>query len=94
MPDVCSTISALRCAKVEAKKERVCTRVEAVDTTMMRTTSGAPIPRVFRSCIWGAVFPQCFRPPTTFAKYARETNLGIWLEDYRLACQAGARAMT
>jgi hypothetical protein len=22
-------------------------------------------------------------------KYSRETNLGLWLEDYQLACQAG-----
>ena len=29
-----------------------------------------------------------YRPPTNIPKYSRETNLGLWLEDYQLACQA------
>lgn len=45
--------------------------------------------RAFSSRIRTALFPQCFRPPTTVTKYAGETNPGLWLEDYRLACQAG-----
>ena len=36
-----------------------------------------------------APFPQRFRPPTNITKYTRETNPGIWLEDFRLACRAG-----
>ena len=34
------------------------------------------------------MFPQRFRPPTNITKYTRETNLSIWLEDFRLACRA------
>jgi len=33
-------------------------------------------------------FPQRFRPPTNIARYAEETNPGIWLEDFRLTYQA------
>ena len=29
-----------------------------------------------------------YRPPTNIPKYSRETNPGLWIEDYRLACQA------
>jgi hypothetical protein len=29
-----------------------------------------------------------YRPPVNIQKYAREMNPGLWLEDYRLACQA------
>ena len=35
-----------------------------------------------------AVFPPRYRPPTNILKYSRETNPVLWLEDYRLACQA------
>ena len=34
-------------------------------------------------------FPPRYRPPTNIPKYSRETNPELWLEDYRLACQAG-----
>jgi hypothetical protein len=30
-----------------------------------------------------------YRSLANIKKYARETNLGLWLKDYRLACQAG-----
>jgi hypothetical protein len=30
-----------------------------------------------------------YRPLANIEKYARETNLGLWLKDYQLACQAG-----
>ena len=42
----------------------------------------------FRTIRW-APFPQCFCPPANVVKYTRDTNLGVWLKDYRLACQAG-----
>ena len=33
--------------------------------------------------------PPRFRQPTTLAKYSEETGPGLWLNDYRLACQLG-----
>lgn len=36
-----------------------------------------------------ARFPPRFKPPTLVLKYAGETNPGLWLEDYHLACWAG-----
>ena len=47
-----------------------------------------PGPRAFSWLIQKAPFPQRFRPPTNVTKYTRETNPGIWLEDFRLACRA------
>ena len=35
-----------------------------------------------------APFPQHFRPPANITKYTGETNPGIWLEDFWLACRA------
>ena len=34
------------------------------------------------------LLPQHFRPPANIVKYTGETNPGVWLEDYRLACHA------
>jgi hypothetical protein len=36
-----------------------------------------------------ASFPQRFRQPTSIDKYTGETDLRVWLNDYRLACQLG-----
>ena len=47
-----------------------------------------PGPRAFGRRIQRAPFPQRLRPPTNIAKYTEETNPGIWLEDFQLACQA------
>ena len=33
--------------------------------------------------------PPRFRQPTTLTKYSGETDPGLWLNDYRLACQLG-----
>ena len=33
--------------------------------------------------------PPRFRQPTTLTKYSGEMDLGLWLNDYRLACQLG-----
>ena len=41
-----------------------------------------PGPRAFGQRIWRAPFPPCFQPPTNIAKYTKETNPGIWLEDF------------
>ena len=45
-------------------------------------------PWAFGRRIQRAPFPQRFRPSTNIAKCTRETNPGIWLEDFRLACHA------
>ena len=45
-------------------------------------------PNAFSRAIRGAPFPQRFRPPANIVKYTGDTNLGVWLEDYRLACRA------
>jgi hypothetical protein len=44
---------------------------------------------VFSREIRAAAFPQRFRQPTTIVKYKGETNLRVWLNDYRQACQLG-----
>ena len=46
-------------------------------------------PSAFSKAIHGAPFPQHFRPPANVVKYTGDTNPGVWLEDYRLACRAG-----
>jgi hypothetical protein len=43
----------------------------------------------FSRAIRGASFLQRFRPPVNIVKYTGDTNPGVWLEDYRLACRAG-----
>ena len=48
-----------------------------------------PGPRTFTRVIRRAHFPQRFRPPANVVKYTGETNPGVWVEDYRLACRAG-----
>ena len=46
-------------------------------------------PWAFSWRIQRAPFPQPFQPPSNITKYTGETNPGIWLEDFRLACRAG-----
>lgn len=48
-----------------------------------------PGPQAFGRHILRAPFPQRYRAPTNMLKYSRESNPGLWLEDYRLTCQAG-----
>ena len=50
---------------------------------------GPPGPRVFSKAIRSAPFPARFGQPANLAKYSGETNLELWLVDYRLACQLG-----
>ena len=50
---------------------------------------GLPGPQAFSRHILNAAFPTRYRPPTNILKYSGETNPGLWLEYYRLACQAG-----
>ena len=45
-------------------------------------------PQAFGRHILNVVFPPQYRPPTNIPKYFGETNPGLWLEDYQLACQA------
>ena len=47
-----------------------------------------PGPQAFGQDILNAAFPLRYRLPTNIPKYSGETNLGLWLEDYRLAYQA------
>ena len=54
-----------------------------------RPSPGLPGPQAFGRHILNAAFPPRYRPPTNIPKYSRETNPKLWLEDYRLACQAG-----
>jgi hypothetical protein len=48
-----------------------------------------PGTRVFSREIHTTSFPQRFRQPTLIDKYTGETDLRVWLNDYRLACQLG-----
>jgi hypothetical protein len=52
-------------------------------------TPEPPGTRVFSREIRTTNFPQRFRQPTTIVKYNEETDLCVWLNDYRLACQLG-----
>ena len=49
-----------------------------------------PGTHVFSQEIRVAPFPPRFRQPTTLTKYSGETDPGLWLNDYRLACQLGS----
>ena len=49
---------------------------------------GLPGPQAFGQHILNTAFPPRYRPPTNISKYSAETNPGLWLEDYWLACQA------
>ena len=51
-------------------------------------SSNGPGPRAFGRRILKASFPQRFLPPTNIARYTKETNPGIWLEDFWLAYRA------
>ena len=53
------------------------------------SSPGLPGPQAFSRHILNAAFPSRYRPPTNIPKYSGETNSRLWLEDYRLACQAG-----
>jgi hypothetical protein len=44
-----------------------------------------PGPQAFAWHILRASFPQWYHVPTNVLKYSRESNPGLWLEDYRLA---------
>jgi hypothetical protein len=47
-----------------------------------------PGPTSFNRHIQKAPFPPRFRPATNIAKYTRETNPAVWLEDFLLTCRA------
>ena len=90
--DARSTLGARQRAREEEDRRRVRhpRRGGRYDDEEDRSLSpDPPGPKVFSSAIRGATFPQRFRPPTTVAKYAGESDPALWLEDYRLACQAG-----
>ena len=50
------------------------------------TNPDGPRPCAFDRRNQRASFPQRLRPPTNIAKYTGETNPGVWLEDFWLAC--------
>ena len=55
----------------------------------MELEPSLPGPQAFDRHILNAAFPSRYRLPTNIPKYSRETNPRLWLEDYRLAYQAG-----
>ena len=68
------------------------TTLGAADATTGEDRSPSPGllgPQAFSRHILNAAFSPRYRPHTNIPKYAGETNPGLWLEDYRLACQAG-----
>ena len=92
--DVRSTIDARRHAyndsREGAKRGYHPRRGERYDSGEDRSLSpGLPGPQAFGRHILNAAFPPRYRPPTNIPKYSGETNPGLWLKDYRLACQAG-----
>ncbi|RLN08232.1 hypothetical protein C2845_PM11G00090 [Panicum miliaceum] len=65
-------------------------RGDRYDSEEDRSPSPDPAgPQAFSASILSAPFPPRFRQPTNVAKYSGETNPGLWLSDYWLACQAG-----
>ena len=46
-------------------------------------------PRAFGRRVRSARFPSRFKAPTSVPKYNGESDPSIWLENYRLGCQAG-----
>ena len=45
--------------------------------------------RVFSRAIRSTPLPSLFQPSTSITKYYGETNLELWMVDFRLACQLG-----
>ena len=92
--DACDTLDARRRThgdtREEASRGYHSHRGGCYDSGEDRSPSpNLPGPQAFGRHILNVVFPLRYRPPTNIPKYSRETNLGLWLEDYRLACQAG-----
>lgn len=94
--DICHTLDARRRGRADRDEEqeqrhgRHPRRGGRYDEEEDRSPSPKPMgPRCFSLRINTARFPPCFKPPTSILKYAGEMNLGLWLEDYRLACWAG-----
>ena len=92
--DAHSTIDARRCtyndSREGAKRGYHPQRSGRYDSGEDRSPSpGLPGPQAFGRHILNAAFPPRYRPPTNIPKYFGETNPRLWLEDYRLACQAG-----
>ena len=91
--DARSTIDARRCAyndsREGAKRGYHPRRGGCYDSGEDRSSRpGLLGPQAFGRHILNAAFPPMYRPPTNIPKYSRETNPRLWLEDYRLACQA------
>ena len=64
-------------------------RVRRYDSGEDRSPSpNMPGPQAFGRHILNAVFPPRYRLSTNILKYSGEMNTRLWLEDYRLACQA------
>ena len=69
-------------------------RKPATATTLIAAEERSPSPdlpgpQAFGRHILNTAFSPRYRPPTNISKYSGEMNPGLWLEDYRLACQAG-----
>ena len=92
--DVRSTIDARRRTYNDSREGAKCgchpRRGGHYDSGEDRSPSpGLPGPQAFGRHNLNATFPPRYRPPTNIPKYSGETNLGLWLEDYWLAYQAG-----
>jgi hypothetical protein len=92
--DACNSLNAHRRGREDERDEVAygyhphC--VGCYDSTEDQSPSPALLgPQVFGHHILNAPSPLWYRPPTNIPKYSRETNPGLWLEDYWLAFQAG-----
>jgi hypothetical protein len=91
--DACNSLNAHRRGREDEREEVACGYhphcVGRYDSTEDRSPSPVLLgPQVFGRHILNAPFPSWYRLPTNIPKYSRETNHGLWLEDYWLACQA------
>jgi hypothetical protein len=60
---------------------------ERYDINEDRSPSPPPSgPQAFAQHILHALFPQRYHMPTSILTYFGESNLGLWLEKYQLAC--------
>ena len=92
--DTRNTLDALRSARSDEREEASCGYHPhyggRYDSGEDRSPSpDLSRPQAFGQHILNVVFPPRYRPPTNISKYSGETNVGLWFEDYRLACQPG-----
>ena len=92
--DARETLDARRCTRGDAREEASRgyhpRRGGCYDSGKDQCPSpDLPGPQAFGRHILNTAFPLLYRPSTDIPKYFGETNPELWLEDYRLAFQAG-----